>query len=126
MAGRHAQPALRRDSQPLGTGPFSRRLEWRGLGGGRGGPWTAPHRYRRWWVDPYSGFVRWHLRVQGVVGPHPGLPGERDVESVAHRPDDPHGRRRGADAGGELAGRRTRTVLAARPTRRGEQNVARV
>ncbi len=68
-------------------------------------------------LDPHPGLAGRHLRHQAHVRPRADLSVQRRVGPLAHRPDDPHGGGRRADAERGRGPRRPRSLLAAGPAR---------
>jgi hypothetical protein len=99
------RPAGRADSQPVEPRPHVRRLLGRQRGRGRHRNRPVLPRQRRRWLGAHPGQLLRALRAQGDDGPGAALPGDQGRALSgrvqlgvpgAHRPADPHRRRRRA------------------------------
>ena len=115
---RHRFAAHGHHPQSLESGDDSRRQQRRrGRGGGhRHG--RAAYRHRRRRLDPHSRRVHRHLRHQAELRPRAGPSAEPVRHPGPCGTDDPHRRRRRADADRAVAARRPRLVCAATQTAR--------
>ena len=90
--------ALRRHPQPVGPRTHAGRQQRRQCSGGAGRHLSARGRHRRRRLDPHSGRVLRHFRVEADLWPGRGLPALGVWRRCPCRADGAHRRRRGIDA----------------------------